>query len=149
MQNDDFTFKGVAPYGMRHGTITPKGKGYFGELKRPDGDSSTELSSEFEYKGGKVEYPLIVPTLSEAEINHLLSGKAPTDDILDKAESWAKSRIDKGMSPFASSMGNEKFPKPESFSQYDNRMIDASLLPLGATGLLDEKKRKEILSLLE
>ena len=37
MQNDDFTFKGVAPYGMRYGTITPKGKGYFGELKRPDG----------------------------------------------------------------------------------------------------------------
>ena len=70
MQNDNFTFKGVAPYGMRHGTITPKGKGYFGELKRPDGYSSTELSSEFEYKGGKVEYPLIVPTLSEAEINH-------------------------------------------------------------------------------
>ena len=46
-----FTNQGVAPYGMRHGTITPKGKGYFGELKRPDGDSSTELSSEFEYKG--------------------------------------------------------------------------------------------------
>ena len=42
-----FTNQGVAPYGMRHGTITPKGKGYFGELKRPDGDSSTELSSEF------------------------------------------------------------------------------------------------------
>ena len=109
-----FTNQGVAPYGMRHGTITPKGKGYFGELKRPDGDSSTELSSEFEYKGGKVEYPLIVPTLSESEINLLLSGAEPTDDIYNKAESWAKFRIDNGMSPFASSSGNEKFPKPST-----------------------------------
>ena len=108
-----FTNQGVAPYGMRHGTITPKGKGYFGELKRPDGDSSTELSSEFEYKGGKVEYPLIVPTLSESEINLLLSGAEPTDDIYNKAESWAKFRIDKGLSPFASSTGNEKFPRPK------------------------------------
>ena len=149
MQNDDFTFKGVAPYGMRYGTIAPKGKGYFGELKRPDGYSSTELSSEFEYKGGKVEYPLIVPTLSEEEINLLLSGAAPTDDILDKAESWAKSRIDSGLSPFASSMGNEKFPKPESFNQYDNQMIDSLLLPMGVTNTLDEKKRKKITSLLE
>jgi hypothetical protein len=105
---------GVAPYGMRHGTIAPKGKGYFGELKRPDGDSSTELSSEFEYNNQKVEYPLIVPTLSKAELNILLKGERPTDDILNKAESWAKSRIDKGMSPFASSTGNERFPVPTS-----------------------------------
>ena len=114
MASDNFTDQGVAPYGMRHGTIAPKGKGYFGELKRPDSDSSTELSSEFEYKGGKVEYPLIVPTLSESEINHLLSGKEPTDDIYNKAESWAKFRIDNGMSPFASSSGDEKFPKPNT-----------------------------------
>lgn len=110
---NNFTNKGVAPYGIRHGTITPKGKGYFGELKRPDGDSSTELSSEFEYKGKKVEYPLIVPTLSKSEIDHLLNGLEPTDDIYNKAESWAKFRINKGMSPFASSTGNEKFPRPK------------------------------------
>lgn len=118
MSKDNFTEQGVAPYGMRHGTITPKGKGFFGDLKRPDGDSSTELSSEFEYKGKKVEYPLIVPTLSKAELDVLLKGEQPTDDIYDKAESWAKFRIDKGMSPFASSTGNEKFPAPEASNKF-------------------------------
>jgi hypothetical protein len=118
MSKDNFTEQGVAPYGMRHGSISPKGKGFFGDLKRPDGDSSTELSSEFEYQGKKVEYPLIVPTLSKAELDILLKGEKPTDDIYDKAESWAKFRIDKGMSPFASSTGNEKFPIPEESNNY-------------------------------
>jgi hypothetical protein len=118
MSKDNFTDKGVAPYGMRHGSISPKGKGFFGDLKRPDGDSSTELSSEFEYEGKKVEYPLIVPTLSKEELDILLKGEKPTDDIYDKAESWAKFRIDKGMSPFASSTGNEKFPAPEASNKF-------------------------------
>ncbi len=118
MSKDNFTNQGVAPYGMRHGSISPKGKGFFGDLKRPDGDSSTELSSEFEYQGKKVEYPLIVPTLSKAELDILLKGEKPTDDIYDKAESWAKFRIDKGMSPFASSTGNEKFPAPEASNKF-------------------------------
>ena len=118
MSKDNFTDKGVAPYGMRHGSISPKGKGFFGDLKRPDGDSSTELSSEFEYEGKKVEYPLIVPTLSKAELDILLKGEKPTDDIYDKAESWAKFRINKGMSPFASSTGNEKFPAPEASNKF-------------------------------
>ena len=118
MSKDNFTEQGVAPYGMRHGSISPKGKGFFGDLKRPDGDSSTELSSEFEYEGKKVEYPLIVPTLSKAELDILLKGEKPTDDIYDKAESWAKFRIDKGMSPFASSTGNEKFPAPEASNKF-------------------------------
>ena len=112
------TSGGVAPYGMRHGTIAPKGKGYFGELKRPDGYGSTELSSEFEYNNQKVEYPLIVPTLSKAELNILLKGETPTDDILNKAESWAKFRVNKGMSPFASSTGNEKVPAPTSSDDF-------------------------------
>ena len=118
MSKDNFTEQGVAPYGMRHGSISPKGKGFFGDLKRPDGDSSTELSSEFEYQGKKVEYPLIVPTLSKTELDILLKGEKPTDDIYDKAESWAKFRIDKGMSPFASSTGNEKFPAPEASNKF-------------------------------
>jgi len=118
MSKDNFTEQGVAPYGMRHGSISPKGKGFFGDLKRPDGDSSTELSSEFEYQGKKVEYPLIVPTLSKAELDILLKGEKPTDDIYDKAESWAKFRIDKGMSPFASSTGNERIPAPEASNKF-------------------------------
>jgi hypothetical protein len=139
MLKDNFTEQGVAPYGMRHGSITPKGKGYFGELKRPDGDSSTELSSEFEYKGKKVEYPLIVPTLSASELNHLLSGKAPTDDIYNKAESWAKSRVDADKSPFASSTGNEKFPIPEESNNYAQGGAVNDMNTLFAEGGMNEE----------
>jgi Arc/MetJ-type ribon-helix-helix transcriptional regulator len=48
----------------------------------------------------------------------LLKGEKPTDDIYDKAESWAKFRINKGMSPFASSTGNEKVPAPEASNKF-------------------------------
>ena len=74
---------------------------YFGELKNDNGDVSTELSSEFEHEGKTIEYPLIVPTLSIKELDHLLSGEKATNEIYDKAESWAKSRIKEGKSPFA------------------------------------------------
>jgi hypothetical protein len=140
MSKDNFTEQGVAPYGMRHGTITPKGKGYFGDLKRPDGDSSTELSSEFQYEGKKVEYPLIVPTLSKAELDVLLRGEKPTDDIYDKAESWAKSRINKGLSPFASSTGNEKFPVPEASNKFaEGGMASNDMNKLFAEGGMNDE----------
>lgn len=139
MSKDNFTEQGVAPYGMRHGTMTPKGKGFFGDLKRPDGDSSTELSSEFEYKGKKVEYPLIVPTLSASELNHLLSGQAPTDDIYNKAESWAKSRVDADKSPFASSTGNEKFPIPKESNNYAQGGAVNDMNTLFAEGGMNEE----------
>jgi len=107
---EDGTGQGLAPSGMRHGSMQPKGKGYFGVLSRPNDDSSsTELSSEFTFKNKKVEYPLIVPTLSKGELNHLLSGEEPTNKIYDKAESWAKSRIKKGLSPFS---GNNELRIP-------------------------------------
>jgi len=139
MSKDNFTEQGVAPYGMRHGTMTPKGKGFFGDLKRPDGDSSTELSSEFEYQGKKVEYPLIVPTLSKSELDVLLRGEKPTNDIYDKAESWAKFRIDKGMSPFASSTGNEKFPIPKESNNYAQGGAVNDMNTLFAEGGMNEE----------
>ena len=112
MQNDDFTFKGVAPYGMRYGTITPKGKGYFGALPNKEGGVSTEISSEFTYKGKNVEHPLIVPTLNKAELNHLLAGKEATDAIYSKAQAFAKKRIDEGKSVFAEST-EMRYPTPD------------------------------------
>ena len=140
MSKNNFTEQGVAPYGMRHGSIAPKGKGFFGDLKRPDGDSSTELSSEFEYQGKKIEYPLIVPTLSKAELDILLKGDKPTDDIYDKAESWAKFRVDKGMSPFASSTGNEKFPAPEASNKFaEGGMASNDMNTLFAEGGMNEE----------
>jgi hypothetical protein len=96
-----FSEGGLAPFGLRHTGDSAKGKGYFGELKHSSGKTSTELSSEFEYEGKTIEYPLIVPTLSIKELDHLLSGEKATNEIYDKAESWAKSRIKEGKSPFS------------------------------------------------
>ena len=89
--------QGIAPYGSRHSGKGVKGKGYFGNLLAKDGQTATEISSE----NDKGEYPLIVPTLTKKELNHLLSNEKPTDEIYDKAESWADTRRKIGKSPFA------------------------------------------------
>jgi len=79
-----------------------KGQGYFGPLKRPDGYISTELSmGTTDITGNEMQIPLLVPTLTQDEINYLLSGKKPTEEIYYKAIEHAKTRIAKGLSPFA------------------------------------------------
>lgn len=94
---------------------TPKGSGYFGVLKRPDGSVSTEISMSTDAIGGK-EFPLLVPTLTKSEVNQLLSmdisdpKKIPTS-IVSKAEAFAKQRVTEGKSPFAS---------PEESPGYNN-----------------------------
>lgn len=86
-------------FGQRNdGTF--KGPGFLGELKRPDGDVSTELSIGVQIKGKEVEIPALVPTLSKEQIDHLLDGGEPTDSIVKKAIEHAKTRIDSGKSPF-------------------------------------------------
>jgi hypothetical protein len=89
--------QGLAPYGLRHSGEGAKGKGYFGELPTKDGNVATEISSD----NDEGEYPLIVPTLTGKELKHLLADKKPTDEIYDKAESWARTRRKSGKSPFA------------------------------------------------
>lgn len=91
------TGQGLAPYELRHSGEGVKGKGYFGKLPAKGGSVSTEISSE----NDEGEYPLIVPTLTKKELDHLLAGDKPTDEIYDKAESWARTRKKSGKSPFA------------------------------------------------
>jgi len=91
------TGQGLAPYELRHSGEGAKGKGYFGELPAKGGSVSTEISSD----NDEGEYPLIVPTLTKKELNHLLAGEKPTDEIYDKAESWARTRRKSSKSPFA------------------------------------------------
>lgn len=100
--------EGLAPYGLRYGSGTPKGSGYLGKLNQKDGGFSTEISSESDIG----EYPLIVPTLTKQELGLLLSDQKPTKEIYQKAESWAKSRLKKNESPFASRVGL-LYPYPE------------------------------------
>ena len=87
-------------YGKRADN-TEKGAGYFGELKRPDGDVSTELSIGVDYGSGEKEIPTLVPTLTKEEVDHLLSGGEPTDAITRKAVEFAVQREKEGKPVFA------------------------------------------------
>ena len=89
------------PDAKPQGDARNKGKGYYGELKRPDGGISTELSSSGTFGGREMEFPLIVPTLTKEELDILLSGGTPTKEIYRKASQYAFERMKRGMSPFA------------------------------------------------
>jgi len=87
-------------YGLRKDG-TPKGKGFLGELKRPDGKVSTELSIGVDFDGKETEIPSLVPTLTQEEVDYLLEGNEPTPEIVQKAVDHAKGRMSEGKSPFA------------------------------------------------
>jgi hypothetical protein len=86
-------------YGLRNDG-TKKGSGWLGELKRPDGGVSTELSIGVNFDGKEREIPALVPALTKEEIKHLLGGGEPTKAIIDKAVDHARGRINDGKSPF-------------------------------------------------
>ena len=93
-----------------------KGAGYFGVLKRPDGNVSTEISIGVGLGGKEMDIPLIVPTLTKSELNKLLSmplGKNfnPPESIIKKAVDHARMRIDQGKSPFAAPGEQMEMPK--------------------------------------
>ena len=86
-----------------------KGAGFFGELKRPDGEISTEISMGVGIDGKETLIPLIVPTLTKSELNYLLKSdvKSKTffqkmpESIINKAVDHAVSRMNANKSPFA------------------------------------------------
>lgn len=82
---------------------TEKGKGYFGELPMRDGSGkvATEMTAQADVNGESLEFPLIVPTLTEQELDSLLRGEKPTKGIYDKAIDHALSRKKQGMSVYA------------------------------------------------
>ena len=86
-----------------------KGKGFFGELKRPSGGMSTEISIGVGINGKETNIPLIVPTLTKDELGYLLKvdpksktffDKMPKS-IIEKAVDHASMRMEAGRSPFA------------------------------------------------
>lgn len=90
-----------------------KGNGFFGVLKRPDGKVSTELSVDMDFGEGKESFPLLVPTLNKKEIDHLLSGEKPTNDIYNKAIDFYQARKRAGLPAFASPEEEASFKVPE------------------------------------
>ena len=95
-------------YGKRADN-TQKGSGFFGEIKRPDGNVMTEVSIGVGLNGKETQVPLIVPTLTKQEFDYLLKNdpKAKTfmskmpPTIIDKAVEHAVGRMKQGKSPFA------------------------------------------------
>jgi hypothetical protein len=94
---------GLLQYGNRKDG-TKKGAGYFGELKRPDGSVSTELSVGVDFGSGEMEIPLLVPTLDKDELNYLINNNPKPSEIpksiMDKAIQHAIGRLKEGKSPF-------------------------------------------------
>jgi hypothetical protein len=95
---------------------TPKGLGYFGPLKRPDGRVSTELSIGVDFDGEETLIPSLVPTLDDGEVKYLLGGGKPTKQIVDKAVLHARKRMRDGKNPFAQE--GEQPPPPSPRSPY-------------------------------
>ena len=79
-----------------------KGSGWLGSQKRPDGKESSELTVGVNLGGEETDLPLMVPSLTKDEVNHLLSGKRATRQIMDKAVNHALARKAAGKSPYAS-----------------------------------------------
>lgn len=101
-------------YGKREDG-TPKGAGYFGEVSRPRGGFSTELSIGINFDGKERLIPLIVPTLTKKELTELVTKDADPKNvpqsILDKAVAHARKRIAAGKSPFADKGDQQAQPK--------------------------------------
>ena len=89
-----------------------KGLGYFGEVKAKSGKSfSTELGVNEEIDGEDVHYPLIYPGMTRQELDHLVNGGKPTNEMYDKARGHAMARIAAGKSPFAEEGEQQELPK--------------------------------------
>lgn len=102
---DDIIQQGIQSYGARWAEspsepLSLKGKGYFGILPSSEG-ISTEISATDEY--GR-HYPLLSPSLTQEQINMLLTGQEVSDDIYKAAENWANYRRNAGLDTFASPM---------------------------------------------
>lgn len=105
--------QGLMNYGNRVDG-TPKGSGWLGELQASNGDIMTELSSTFEVDGQEYLMPLLVPTLSDKEVNYLLEGNTPTSEIEQKAFLHGMGRIRQGKSPFI----EENIPSSQGLENY-------------------------------
>jgi hypothetical protein len=66
-----------------------------------DGRVATEISVGVDIGGKETLIPTLVPGLTQSEINHLLSGLKPNQDIMTKAIDHAIRRKALGLSPFA------------------------------------------------
>jgi len=90
------SFEGLRP------NKTLKGIGWLGSLPMKDGRGryATELTANSNVNGQDLHYPLIHPDISQKELDYLLSGGKPTDEMHDKAIRFALKRQAQGLSPY-------------------------------------------------
>ena len=93
-----------APYGLREDG-TPKGKGFLGLIPTGKGNEvMSEKSMSIEIDGKETLIPLVIPGLTEDELNILKTTKGMRgipDSLRNKAIDHAMDRMRKGLSPFA------------------------------------------------
>lgn len=112
-----------------------KGPGFWGTLQRPDGQTSTELSIGVEFDGKETEIPSLVPTLTRAEVDHMLAGNKPTLEIVRKAVEHAKKRMAEGKDVFAQE-GEQAGQTPGVIQQIGTAIAEApENLKIGTVGL--------------
>lgn len=112
----DYMAPTPSKYGKR-ADGSEKGDGYFGAVKRPDGNVSTELSIGVNLGGKEVEIPTMVPTLSAEELRLLMSapdGQMPPETIVQKAVDFAKQRQLQGL-PYFAAPGEQAVPLPTGY----------------------------------
>ncbi len=87
---------------------SPKGDGFLGALRRPDnGGVMSEYSMSADLKnpdGSWMDFPTLVPTLNEGEVNTILGmkeGDQMPNSIIQKAQDHASRRLSTGQSVFA------------------------------------------------
>ena len=103
----------MSDYGERIGGAGKKGEGFFGPLPNKQGGISTELSVQFDGFNGGAPIPLLVPTLSGSDLNHILSGGKPTQEMYQKALKHAAMRQNLGKSVWAEE--GEIYPTPSGY----------------------------------
>ena len=78
--------------------------GWIGSHKMTDGSGRvvTDLAAKgiLVHKGEFVSYPLLVPTLTQGEINEVLKGKGIPLSVGEKARAHAQKRLEQGLSPY-------------------------------------------------
>jgi hypothetical protein len=95
------------PYGVRayqnkkggySGEMIPKSIGYLGP-QQGQGKMAGQVMTEFSLEDDKGSYPSLVPTLTQQELQSVLSGVI-TPEIDQKAKAFRDSRISQGLDPF-------------------------------------------------
>lgn len=105
----------------------PKAQGFFGEIKRPDGGISTELSVNV----GDGEIPAIVPTLNYDELQAVISAKDGDkfpNSVYKKAAGHAALRKLYGKSPFSGINDKAQLlpsKKPSTIDDIVNILMDS------------------------